>query len=86
MPINNYTNNQNNINYKGANKLCKYSIRSLIASTSLFMLTTAIDTFKPEKEGKAVTALNTIASTLGIAGTAMGIFGIEKIDEKDENR
>ena len=84
LPINNnYTQNKNT-NFKSANKFCKYSITSLIASSTLFMLSNAVDTFKSEKIGRNVTEkVNTIASVLGIAGTALGIFGIEK-EENDE--
>ncbi len=78
LPINNYSNNQNK-NFKGVNKFCKYSIRTLIASSTLFMLSNAIDTFKPEKVNKdSIGFVNTVASLLGVAGTALGILGIEK--------
>ena len=81
LPINNYSNNQNK-NFKGVNKFCKYSIRTLIASSTLFMLSNAVDTFKPEKvSNDSIGFVNTIASVLGIAGTALGIFGIEKEED-----
>ena len=87
MKVNcNYSQNQNT-NFKSVNKFCKYSIASFIASSTLFMLSNAVDTFKSEKVSKEVTSsANTVASLLGIAGTFMGIFGIEKIDEKNEDR
>ena len=86
LPINNYTNN-NNTNFKAANKFCRYSIYSLIASSSLFMLSNAIDTFKSSELTKETTSvINTAASVLGIAGTAMGIFGIEKEESHDKHR
>lgn len=82
LPINNYTNNKNT-NFKAANKFCRYSIYSLIASSSLFMLSNAIDTFRSDNTSKETAGvINTTASALGIIGTAMGIFGIEK-EEKN---
>ena len=84
LPINNYSDNRN-INFKRANKFCKYSINTLIASTTLFMLSNAIGTFKPEKVKKdSIGFVNTVASVLGIAGTALGIFGIEKEDKNSK--
>lgn len=83
QPISNY-NYQNNTNFQGANKFCKYSIRTLIASASLFMLSNAVDSFKPEKAKNELGYINTIASALGIAGTCLGIFGLEK--EEHDNR
>jgi hypothetical protein len=51
------------------------------------MLSNAIDSCKPEKIDRETTGiLNKAASMLAIAGTAIGLFGIEKTDEKDENR
>ena len=75
---------QNNINYRGANKFCKYSIRTLITSASLFMLSNAVDTFKPEKANNELGYVNAFASVLGIAGTCMGIFGLEKIEHNEK--
>lgn len=87
LPINNNYSQNQNTNFKSVNKFCKYSIASFIASSTLFMLSNAVDTFKSEKVSKEVTSsANTVASLLGIAGTFMGIFGIEKIDEKNEDR
>ena len=83
---NNYqrVNNYKNTNFKAANKFCKYSILSLLASSSMFMLSNAIDTFKPEKANNVFTGtLNTAASVLTLAGTAMGLFGIEKIENEE---
>ena len=84
--INNNYSKAQNTNFKSANKFCKYSIASLIASSSLFTLSNAVDTFKSDKIGKNVTEkVNTFASLLGIAGTAMGLFGIEKLDKEDSD-
>ena len=75
-PVRNY-NYQNNTNFQGTNKFCKYSIGTLIASTSLFMLSNAIDTYK--NEGTAVKSyIDAFASILGVTGTYLGIFGLEK--------
>lgn len=82
LPINNYSNAENT-NFKSANTFCKYSISSLIASSSLFMLSTALDTFKSKEAEKITSTITPIASGLGIVGTALGLFGIEKLDEKD---
>jgi len=75
---------QNNTNFHGANKFCKYSIRTLIASASLFMLSNAVDTFKPEKAENKLGYVNALASVLGIAGTCMGIFGLEKTEHNEK--
>jgi len=83
QPVTNY-NYQNNISYHGANKFCKYSIRTLIASASLFMLSNAVDTFRPEKAKNELGYVNTLASVLGIAGTCLGIFGIEKAEHDEK--
>ncbi len=82
MKVQPITNNyyQNRTNFQGANKFCKYSIRTLIASASLFMLSNAVDTFKPEKATTELGYVNTVASLLGIAGTCLGIFGLEKVE------
>lgn len=82
LPINNNY-DLKNTNFKAANKFCKYSINTLIASSSLFMLSTALDTYKPEKTEIITSAINPIASVLTLAGTAMGLFGIEKIKHND---
>ncbi len=84
LPINNYSNDKNT-NFKSANKFCKYSIGSLIAGSSLFMLSNALDSFKSDKISKKTTnSINIAASILGIAGTAMGLFGIEKLDNNED--
>lgn len=84
LPINNY-NYQKDTNFKGANRFCKYSIRTLIASTTLFMFSNAVDTFKPEKVNKELGYVNSIASVLGIAGTCLGLFGLEKAEHDEKN-
>lgn len=58
------------------NKLCKYAITSLIASSSLFMLSNAIDTIKPNESVNSF--VDMIASVLAIFGTMTGISGMEK--------
>ena len=85
QPINNY-NYQNSTSFQGANKFCKYGIRTLIASASLFMLSNAVDTFKPEKIDNELGYINTFASVLGIAGTCLGIFGLEKAEHEENNK
>jgi hypothetical protein len=86
LPINNNYSQAKNTNFKSANKFCKYSITSLIASSSLFMMSNAIDTYRSDKIGRNVTEkVNTVASILGIAGTVMGLFGIEKLDKEDSD-
>lgn len=84
MPVSNQY-HQNNTNFHGANKVCRYSIGSLIASSSLFMLSNAIDSFHHENKN-TVTVMNTIASVLGIAGTCLGLFGIEQVDNNDKHK
>ena len=84
MPVGNQY-YKNNTNFHGANKVCRYSIGSLIASSSLFMLSNAIDSFHHENKN-TVTVMNTIASVLGIAGTCLGLFGIEQVDNNDKHK
>lgn len=84
QPISNQNYNRNT-SFHGVSKICKYGVGSLIASTSLFMLSNALDSFKSENINKqTVTCLNTIASILGIAGTGMGMFGIEQSKNNKE--
>ena len=63
-----------------ANKLSKYAITSLIASSSLFMLSNAIDTMKTsdstDKTGIGI--IDWAASALTLFGTITGIIGISK--------
>ena len=83
--VNNY-NYDRNTNFKGANKFCKYSIHTLIAGASLFILSNAIDTFKSGETAKQVTEkFDIAASLLSIAGTALGLFGIEKLEYKNKD-
>jgi len=80
LPINNI--NQN-IKFEGANKTCKYGIAALIASSSLFMFSNAVDSFNKEETKTEKTALNyvnTAASVLGILGTGLSLLGIKQPD------
>ena len=85
LPINNNYSQSKNTNFKSANKFCRCGVLSLIASSSMFMLSNAVDTFKPEKMSAVSSTLNSAASLLTVAGTAMGLFGIEKIEDKENN-
>lgn len=83
QPVANY-NYQNNTNFYGVNKFCRYGTVSLIASTSLFMLSNAIDTFKHEEVADKKSYIDAVASILGVAGTYLGIFGLEKAENHQD--
>ncbi|MBR1776857.1 hypothetical protein IJ750_07290 [bacterium] len=73
-------------NFQGINKFCRYGIGAFIASTSLFMLSNAFDSFSKEAPEYSYTApLDKAASALGIAGTLLSLFGIRQEDANDEH-
>lgn len=83
LPISN--NNQNNTGYKGASKICKYGVSSLIASSTLFMLSNALEPAKSDLiNEKVIGCMKHIASVFGIAGTALSLFGIEQVEQQDK--
>ena len=71
-----------NVNLKGLNRSGKIGLYSLITSVSMFMLANAMDTFEPEnsRQKPGITVLQTVASVLGILGTAIGLHRIEQDD------
>jgi len=70
---------------KSNNKLCKFAITSLIASSSMFMLSNAVDTFTSSKENQKqnIGLLDSTASVLAIVGTLTGIIGITRIENSE---
>ena len=84
--ISNYYTNEN-LNWRGKNTLYKQSVRALIASSSLFMLSNAVHTFNKENNAtnKTEQFIDLAASFLGLFGTYAGIVGLKE-DEKDNNR
>ena len=82
LPINSYSDSKN-LSCRGANKTCKYGITALIASTTLFMASNAIDSFEqqePKTEKTTLKYMDTAASVLGILGTGLSILGIKQPD------
>ncbi len=72
--------NQNNVSHRSINKMTKYGIGSLIASSTIFMFSNAVNsTFANNVECTKV--FNSAASLFGIIGTALSITGIKR----DEN-
>ena len=76
--------NRNNVSFNSANKLKRYGISTLIASTSLFMYAKALDSFEPaipQSDKPYIQITNLIASILGIAGIAMSSTEPKKDDD-----
>lgn len=74
-----------NPNLKGNEKLCKYAVTSLIAGSSLFMLSNAIDTLNISRNTKKsdIGLIDMTASVLAIFGTVTGLFGIAKNESSE---
>ena len=76
-----------NIRFKRLNDYCKYGICALISSSSLFMCSNAIDSFRTEKLPKStMTSLDIAASVFGITGTFMWLIGINLNDDDKYNK
>jgi hypothetical protein len=76
--------NQNNVSHRSINKMTKYGIGSLIASSTIFMFSNAVNsTFANNVEdiNTCTKVFNSAASLFGIIGTALSITGIKR----DEN-
>ena len=81
----NQVDNNNNIGFKRASKMTRYGVITLIAASSLFMLSNAIDTFNYEEKGHLSRNIDIPASILGILGTFISWIGLEK-DEEDSGK
>ena len=83
--INRYDNNQN-IGFKRSSNATKFGVSTLIAATSLFMLSNATDSFYSENTTtKKSLNINIPASILGLTGTFISLIGLKQDEEDEEN-
>ena len=86
MKVSSVNNFDNNINFKRTNKITKYGVNTLIAASSLFIISNAIDAFDFENNKNSISKnIDFSASMLGILGTFMSLVGIQE-DEEDSNK
>lgn len=77
--------NTSHVNCKSASQMTRYGVGALVASSSLFMFSNAIDSF--DNQGVVEKRMiNSTASALGIVGTFLGIVGIKDDEDDDDKR
>ena len=89
LPVSNDINFNHNIKFEGANNTTKIGLAALIVSSSLFMMSNAIDSFEKqqttEQKSSGFGFLDGVASIAGIVGTFTGLLGLKQDEEDEKN-